>query len=109
MSAYSPYSRKIRQALWKLDLSGAQGWADQESQKILTEYHNLFALDDPELGKTSLVKHSIKLLNEIPFEETYQRILPHQYEEVKRHLKEMMKIGSYLEISQSMGQCCGIG
>ena len=29
------------------------------------------ALDELELGKTSLVKHHIKLTNEIPFKESY--------------------------------------
>ena len=81
----------------KLDLSGVQAWADQERQEIkdlLTDYHDLFALDDLELGKTSLVKHNIKLTNETPFKERYQRIPPHQYEEVKKHLKEMMETGA---------------
>ena len=79
----------------KLDLSGAQAWTDQERWEIrdlLTEYHDVFALDDLELGKMSLVKHSIKLTNETPFKERYQRTPPHQYKEVKKHLKEMMEI-----------------
>ena len=49
-------------------------------------------MEDLELGKTSLVKHSIKLTNEIPFKERYQRIPLHQNEEVKKHLKEMREI-----------------
>ena len=49
-------------------------WTDQEKQEIrdlLTECHDLFALDDLELGKTSLVKHSIKLTNETQFKKRY--------------------------------------
>ena len=49
-------------------------WTDHEGQEIgdvLTEYHDLFALDDLELGKTSLVKHSIRLTNETLFKERY--------------------------------------
>ena len=38
------------------------------------------------------MKHVIKLDNDKPFRERYQRIPPHQYEEVKKHLKEMVKI-----------------
>ena len=77
---HSSYARKIRKPFGTLDLSGAQACADQERQEIrdlLTEYHDLFSLDDLELGKTSLVKHSIKLTNETPFKERYQRIPPH--------------------------------
>ena len=59
---------------------------------MLTEYRDLFTLDDLELGKTSLVKHSIKLTHDTPFKERYQRIPPLQYEEVKKHLKEMIEI-----------------
>ena len=46
-----------------------------------------------ELGRTSLVQHEIKLSNNIPFKERYRRIPPHQYEEVRKHLQEMLAIG----------------
>ena len=29
-----------------------------------------------------------------PFKEIYQRIPPHQYEEVRKHLQEMLDIGA---------------
>ena len=45
-----------------------------------------------DLRCTSVVKHSIKLTDEISFEEQYQHILPHQYEEVRKHLEKMFKI-----------------
>ena len=47
-----------------------------------------------ELDKTSLVQHDIKLDDSIPFKEHYQRISPHKYEEVKKHLQEMIEIGA---------------
>ena len=47
-----------------------------------------------ELGKTSLVQHGIKLDDMTPFNELHHRILPHQYEEVKKHLQEMLEIGA---------------
>ena len=47
-----------------------------------------------ELGKTSLVQHDIKLDHMTPFKEWYHRIPPHQYEEVKKHLQEMLEIGT---------------
>ena len=57
------------------------------------EYQHLFAINLSELGKTSLVQHDIKLDDSTPFKEHYW-IPPHQYEEVKKHLQEMMEIGA---------------
>ena len=42
----------------------------------------------------NLVKHTIKVSNPIPFKERYRRIPPHQFEEVRKHLKEMEEIGA---------------
>ena len=47
-----------------------------------------------ELGKTSLVQHDMKLDNLTLFKEHYCRIPLHQYEEVKKHLQEMIEIGA---------------
>ena len=69
-----PTQERLNKFFGKLDLSRPQGLTDQERQEIrdlLTKYHDLFALDDLELGKTSLVKHCIKLTNETPFKERY--------------------------------------
>ena len=60
----------------------------------MDEYQHLFALNLKELGKTSLVQHEIKLSDKTPFKERYSRIPPHQYEEVKKHLQEMLDIGA---------------
>ena len=83
--------------LESLSLQGIESWSEQQQQsaKSLTrEYQHLFALTLNELGKTSLVQHDIKLDDEIPFKERYQRIPPHQYEEVRKHLQEMLNIGA---------------
>ena len=58
------------------------------------EYQHLFVMNLSELGKTSLVQHDIKLDDMTPFKEWYQRITPHQYEEVRKHLWEMLEIGA---------------
>ena len=44
---------------------------------------HLFALNDLELGKTSKVKHEIKLSNPVPFKDRYCRISPHEFDEVQ--------------------------
>ena len=85
-----PTPERLDKLFGKLDLSGEQGWTEKERQEIKDlpiEYHYLFALDDLELEKTSLVKHSIRLTNEILFKERYQRIPLHQNKEVEKHLK----------------------
>ena len=60
----------------------------------MEEYQHLFALNLKELGRTSLVQHEIKLSDKAPFKERYRRIPPHQYEEVRKHLQEMLDIGA---------------
>ena len=74
-----------------------ENWDEQdqeEAKRIFTEYNDVFALSPLEIGKTSLVKHVIKVDNKVPFKERYRRIPPHQFEEVRKHLKEMEEIGA---------------
>ena len=63
-------------------------------RECIVKHNHIFAVDDLELGKTDLVKHVIKLDNYVPFKERYRRIPPHQYEEVRKHLNEMLEIGA---------------
>ena len=80
-----------------MNLQSIESLNEQQQQlaRVLTrEYQHLFALTLNKLGKTSLVQHDIKLDDEIPFKERYQRIPPHQYEEVTKHLQEMLDIGA---------------
>ena len=83
----------------KIDLSGTKDWKpeEQEARNLILEYGSLFALKDMNLGRTDKVKHGIKLDDYTPFKERYRHILPHQYEEVKQHLKEMLEIGAISE------------
>ena len=63
----------------KLDLSNILDWTkdNQESARnLMAEYQHLFALSELELGKTSLVKHKIKLSDSQLFKERYRRIPP---------------------------------
>ena len=70
-------------------------------KQVFKDHHYIFALDDLELGQMDMVKHVIRLDNQVPFCETYRQIPPHQYEEVKNHLKEMLEIGA-IRKSQSL-------
>ena len=81
----------------KLNISGATSWSEENRLKLrqlFIKHHHIFALDDLELGKTEMVKQVIRLKDEVPFQERYHRIPPHQYDEAKKCLKEMLEIGA---------------
>ena len=84
-----------------LNLKGIELWNEQQQQlarNCITEYQHLFVMNLSELGKTSVVQHDIKLDDMMPFKEHYQRIPLHQYKEVKKHLQEMLEIGTICKI-----------
>ena len=84
--------------LWEqLDVTGSDSWTEEqkiEIKQVFKDYSDVFALNPLELGSTSLVKHTIKVVDPKPFKERYHRIPPHQFEEVHKHLKEMEEIGA---------------
>ena len=87
-----------RKKLWEqVDTSGAEGWTEEQKELIrqtVEEFHDVFALNSMELGRTSLVQHTIEVTDPKPFKERYCRIPPHQFEEVRKPLKEMEEIGA---------------
>ena len=63
---------RIRKLFSKLDLSGIESWSEgdrEDVRDLIQEFHHLFALDDLELGKTDLDKHTIRLQDYTPFKE----------------------------------------
>ena len=74
--------------LWEqLDITGSDSWTEGQKvgiKQVFEEYSNVFALNPLELGRTLLVKHTIKVVDPKPFKERYRRIPPHQFEEVRR-------------------------
>ena len=85
----------VKKIFESLNLQGIEFWNEQQQQSakaFIMEYQHLFAMNLSKLGKTSLVQHDIKLDDMTPFKEWYHRIPPHQYEEVKKHLQEMLDI-----------------
>ena len=57
-----------------LDLSGLDHWPEDKvghARKLLMEYHDIFSLDDNELGCASQVKHNIKVTDDEPFKEQF--------------------------------------
>ena len=86
----------IDKILESLSWQGMESWSEQQqsAKSLIREYQHLFALTLNELGKTCLVQHDIKLDDKTSFKERYQRIPPHQYGEVRKHLQEVLYIGA---------------
>ena len=64
-----PMPERLDEMFTKLDLSGTQDWSEdlqQEVHDLMVDYQHLFTLNDLELGKTSKVKHEIRLSNPVP-------------------------------------------
>ena len=81
----------------KLDLTGYDDWTQDQRDAmddVIKRYHHIFAVEDLELGCTDMGKYEIKLTNYVPFKKRYRRIPPHQYEEVCKHLDEMLRMGA---------------
>ena len=77
--------------------SEIKDWSEEDQKevnKLIRDFGFLFALSDLDLGKATYVKHTIKLTDYIPFKERFCRIPPHQFEEVRKHLEEMLEIGA---------------
>ena len=54
----------------------------------------VYIMHDMELGNTSFMKHSIRLMENTPFKEYNRHIQTSMYQEVCSHLKEMLEIGA---------------
>ena len=63
-------------------------------QKLIKGFGFLFTLNDLDIDKNSTMKHTIKLTDYTHFKEWYHRIPAHQFEEVRKHLWEMLEIGA---------------
>ena len=69
-------------------MTGSDVWTEDQKREIkqtFEDYNDVFALYPLELGRTALVKHTIKIMDPKPFKERYCRIPPHQFEEVHKH------------------------
>ena len=76
---------------------GTAEWTEEQRHRVksvIEKYLFLFAMNNLDLGRTDLIKHQIKLKDYTPIKDRYRRIPPHQYEEVRKHLKEMLDIGA---------------
>ena len=87
----------LKDILQKLNLSGMEEWEhpfQKAARDLISELTCIFSQDDLDLGKTSIVKHSIKVNDSVPFKEQYRHIPPGMNDEVKGHIHEMLDVGA---------------
>ena len=80
----------------KLELSGLKSWTGDNKERaldLLAKYHDIFALEDGEMGCTEATKHKIKVTDPKPFKERLRNIPSDLLEEVKDHLDHMLNMG----------------
>ncbi len=78
--------------LEKADILTDDQWKRVET--LLVEFSDVFSRSDIyDLGKSDHVEHDIKVTNEHPFKQCYCTIPPHLYEEVRKHIQEMLDVG----------------
>ena len=79
----------------KLELSGCESWTEENKGRVLdllAEYHDIFALEDGEMGCTEAAEHKIKVTDPKPFKERPRNIPSGLLEEVKDHLDHMLDV-----------------
>ena len=67
-------TESTKELLDTIDLIGLEEWSQnekKEAQELITAYAGIFPISDMDLGKTSLVKHSIRITDDTPFKEHY--------------------------------------
>ena len=82
--------------LLQLDLSGLDGWSEANqvaAHALLANYHDILSLEPGEIGCTDLAKHEIRVVDDEPFKEWFQRIPPPMVNEVQAHVKDMLEVG----------------
>ena len=70
------------------------------AKELIQKYNIAFALHDLDLGRTAKTKHRIPMFDEGTFKLPYHRIPPAMYEEVRKHLQEMLALDA-IRVSQS--------
>ena len=90
--------KERRKVLFKeLELSGLESWMEENKEKalnLLVEYHNIFMLEDGEMGCTKAAKHKIEVTDPRPFKERLRNIPSGLLDEVEEHLDHMLDVGA---------------
>ncbi|KAL6467298.1 hypothetical protein MHYP_G00251020 [Metynnis hypsauchen] len=83
---------KSEQLLGKLHIGGTEE-QKAELSTLFSQFSEIFAVEDDDLGYTDKVRHEIHLTDDIPVSQPYRRIPPTQYREVREHISKLLKKG----------------
>lgn len=64
-----------------------------QARTLSSEYADVFAFNEDDLGGTEVIQHEIPLTDETSVRQRYRRLPPSQYEEVKAHIKQLLQQG----------------
>ena len=88
--------KKRRKILFKkLELSGLKSWTEENKEKalnLLAKYHDIFTLEDGEMGCTEVAKHKIEVMDLKRFKQRPRNIPSGLLEEVNDHLDHMLDV-----------------
>ena len=76
---------------------GLESWMEENKDKalnLLVEYHDIFVLEDGEMGCTKAAEIKIEVTDPRPFKERLMNIPSGLLDEVKEHLDHMLVVGA---------------
>ena len=79
-----------------MELSGLKSWTEENKERalnLLAKYHDIFALEDGEMGCSEAAKHKIEVTDPKPLKQRLRNIPSGLLEEVKDHLDHMLDVG----------------
>ena len=83
---------------WVLEALDLQGLKEspkseqKQARELLLKWEHLFACSDLDLGKSALIKHKIKVIDQTPFKEC--SLPPYMYDDMRAHIQQMLDIGA---------------
>ena len=95
--------------LGKLNLDSLSSWIPGNAavaRELVLTFHDIFTLDDNELGCMSAIKHEIQITDSEPFKEWFRWIPPPLLEDVRTSLRDMLEAGA---IHPSQSPWCNAG
>ena len=80
----------------KLELSGLESWTEENEERalnLLAKYHDIFMLEDGEMGCTEATEHRIEVSDPKSFKERPRNIPSCLLEKVKDHVNHILDVG----------------
>ena len=92
-----PLTEEMKEEMWSRVPKGELHTWDESFQRkakeLFVKWEHIISRDDLDLGHAVTYKHDIVLSDPTPVKSRYRRIPPQNYQEVKDHLQEMLRMG----------------